>query len=460
MTEDSPNKVFCTAPWTHTYISPQSERRMCCASREEHMFQKQYIDASNDESTGKYKESGTIEDYLPVSLEEHWNSKYMRDIRLKLLAGEEIPQCAVCNDSILSQSTYRQWFTGFLFEDKIDECFDSTDETGHTTMPPISFDYRVSNLCNYKCRMCGEQLSSTWETEKRQHGHWSPENQPFMVPENKEIIQKFQKEVVEEEFWQAICSGVVEEIYWVGGEPLMYDIHWRAMDRLATDNNLHKVHLRYNSNLSRVRYGDNYLYDWLPQSKDWTMCASIDAIGDIGEYIRTGLVWDEWDKNFREGVALPGGHDKMLMDLTLTGPGLFGLRDLVNYALENDVKVETKNMFAFHPDIVFSFMSWPRHILDRIVNSLLDDLRPIVTPKQQTVINQLESILNTPTFQEQFPDTAEDQFFNGRQWQQTIADIRNDGYDGTLTIEEIYSADQELLDWYTRTDPQHNSRWR
>ena len=80
------------------------------------------------------------------------------------------------------------------------------------------------------------------------------------------------------------------------------------------------------------------------------MCASIDAIGDIGEYIRTGLVWDEWDKNFREGVALPaGGHDKMLMDLTLTGPGLFGLRDLVNYALENDVKVETKNMFAFIP---------------------------------------------------------------------------------------------------------------
>ena len=460
MTEDSPNKVFCTAPWTHTYISPQSERRMCCASREEHMFQKQYIDASNDESTGKYKESGTIEDYLPVSLEEHWNSKYMRDIRLKLLAGEEIPQCAVCNDSILSQSTYPSMVPGFLFEDKIDECFDSTDETGHTTMPPISFDYRVSNLCNYKCRMCGEQLSSTWETEKRQHGHWSPENQPFMVPENKEIIQKFQKEVVEEEFWQATCSGVVEEIYWVGGEPLMYDIHWRAMDRLATDNNLHKVHLRYNSNLSRVRYGDNYLYDWLPQSKDWTMCASIDAIGDIGEYIRTGLVWDEWDKNFREGVALPGGHDKMLMDLTLTGPGLFGLRDLVNYALENDVKVETKNMFAFHPDIVFSFMSWPRHILDRIVNSLLDDLRPIVTPKQQTVINQLESILNTPTFQEQFPDTAEDQFFNGRQWQQTIADIRNDGYDGTLTIEEIYSADQELLDWYTRTDPQHNSRWR
>ena len=140
-------------------------------------------------------------------------------------------------------------------------------------MEPISFDYRVSNLCNYKCRMCGEQLSSTWETEKRQHGHWTPESQPFMIPENKEIIQKFQKEVVEEEFWDSICRGIVEEIYWVGGEPLMYDIHWRAMNRLSDDDNLKHVHLRYNSNLSRVRYGQHYLYDWLPRAKDWTMCA-------------------------------------------------------------------------------------------------------------------------------------------------------------------------------------------
>ena len=106
MSPDSPNKTFCMAPWTHTYISPQSERRMCCASREEHMMQRQYIDASNDKSTGKYKEVGTIEDYKPVSLEEHWNSPYMKDIRKKLMAGETIPQCAVCNDSILSQSTY------------------------------------------------------------------------------------------------------------------------------------------------------------------------------------------------------------------------------------------------------------------------------------------------------------------------------------------------------------------
>jgi len=172
------------APWTHTYISPQSERRLCCASREEHSFQKQYIDSSNDSKYGKVTESKTaLDDYNPVSLKEHWNSSYMRDIRVKLMRGEEIPQCDVCNKDLLSVSTYRQWFTGNLFKDKIQQAFDSTDETGHTTMEPISFDYRFSNLCNFKCRMCGEQLSSSWETEKKVNGLWSPKNQSFMIPE-------------------------------------------------------------------------------------------------------------------------------------------------------------------------------------------------------------------------------------------------------------------------------------
>jgi hypothetical protein len=38
------NRTFCMAPWTHTYLSPQMERRLCCSSREESTNFKQYID--------------------------------------------------------------------------------------------------------------------------------------------------------------------------------------------------------------------------------------------------------------------------------------------------------------------------------------------------------------------------------------------------------------------------------
>ena len=87
----------------------------------------------------------------------------MKDIRKRMLAGKEIPQCAVCNGKLLNISIYRDYFTKTLFPHKVDEAFEKTDDSGRTEMPPISFDYRIKNLCNFKCRMCGDQLSSSWE---------------------------------------------------------------------------------------------------------------------------------------------------------------------------------------------------------------------------------------------------------------------------------------------------------
>jgi hypothetical protein len=445
LSPESPNKVFCMAPWTHTYISPQSERRLCCASREEHSFQKQYIDSSNDSKYGAVKESKTTLDaYNPVSLKEHWNSEYMKDIRRKLMAGEEIPQCDVCNKDLLSISSYRKWFTGNLFQHKIQEAFEKTDDTGYTTMEPISFDYRFSNLCNFKCRMCGEQLSSTWEAEKRINNLWSPQNQPFMVPEINEAMQKFTKDVVEAEFRDAVSRGIIEEMYWVGGEPLMYDIHWWTLEEMKRNGSAKNCYMRYNSNLSRVQFGQKNLYDYLPHYKDWLMCASIDGTGPIVEYIRTGIKWDVWLNNFKQGLQLPGGKDRMLLDLTITGPGMFSLKDMFDLSQELDVKIETKIMFAFHPDIMFTCMAWPREILNEMIDELLDYMTPRATHKQKTLIDTLESMKHRPTHAEAFPDTYQVAAKNGKNWLKKLDKLRGDKY----VIEHIYGKNKKLFEWW------------
>ena len=445
MDPESPNKVFCMAPWTHTYISPQSERRLCCASREEHSFQKQYIDATNDAKYGEIKESKTaLEDYSPVSLKEHWNSPYMRDIRVKLMRGEEIPQCDVCNKDLLSISSYRKWFTGNLFLNKIQEAFDNTDDTGYTTMEPISFDYRFSNLCNFKCRMCGEQLSSTWESEKKINNLWSPDDQPFMIPEIKDAMKTFQDDVVEVEFRDAVSRGIVEECYWVGGEPLMYDVHWWALEEMISNGSAKNCYMRYNSNLSRVQFGNKNLYYYLPHFKDWLMCASIDGTGKIGEYIRTGLKWDEWLKNFKQGLELPNGQHRMMIDLTITGPGMFSLKDLFDLSQELDVRIETKIMFAFHPDIMFTPLSWPRDILNEMIDELLAYMEPKSTDRQRTLVDTLKSMKDRQTHEEAFPDTYKTAALNGKNWLKRLEEIRKDTY----TIEDIYSENKNLSDWW------------
>lgn len=446
--KDSKNKVFCMAPWTHTYISPQSERRLCCASREEHSFQKQYIDSTNDEKYGEVKESGTsLDAYKPVSLKEHWNSEYMKDIRVKLMRGEEIPQCDVCNKNLLMEGySYRGWFTGSLFKDKIQEAFDKTDDTGYTTMEPISFDYRFSNLCNFKCRMCGEQLSSTWETEKKVHDLWTPKNQPFMVPEIKSAMKTFQEEVVEVEFRDAVSRGIVEEMYWVGGEPLMYDIHWWTLEEMLKNGSNKNCYMRYNSNLSRVQFGQKNLYDYLPLYKDWMMCASIDGTGEIVEYIRTGIKWDKWLENFKKGLELPGGKDKMILDLTLTAPGMFSLKELFDLSIELDVKIETKTTFGFHPDIMWTPLSWPREILNEMVDDILAYITPRATWKQQTLIGNLEALKNSrKTHEEEWPDTYKQAALNGKNWVKRLESIRGDT---DVTLRSIYSRNPKLLQWW------------
>ena len=90
--------TLCMAPWVHTYLSPQTERRMCCASREPAQSFKQYIDT----------ESGTGV-YDPQSLDEWWNSEHMKSVRVRMMAGKTLPECEVCNNKLLNTDVYRSY---------------------------------------------------------------------------------------------------------------------------------------------------------------------------------------------------------------------------------------------------------------------------------------------------------------------------------------------------------------
>ena len=382
-------ETLCMAPWTHTYLSPQTERRMCCASREPAQNFRQYIDTSA--GTGRY---------IPISLDDHWNSEHMRSVRRRMLAGETLPECEVCNDKLLNTDVYRTYFW-HLFKHKYAEVLASTDADGATTMKPVSWDYRFSNLCNFKCRTCGDMLSSAWETEQRQHNmiDWTNPKNNWMVPEIKQQITQFQDTQIEAEFAQAVAEHRVEEVYWVGGEPLMYEQHWRYMKQIVDQDDGGLVYARYNTNLSRVQYRGIDLYsDILDHIRDWQICASIDGTGAIGEYIRTGLSWPVFLENFKQGLSHARHSRQMRLDFTLTLPGMFEVENIARVAQELGVDVLAKVIFSFTPDIVMSPLALPREIL----HPWIDELLPVTSGALHSVLAQLKT---RPTFAEQWPDT-------------------------------------------------------
>lgn len=358
------NRTFCMAPWTHTYISPQMERRLCCASREDSTNFKQYIDTFNP----NVKNDGIN----LFTLEEHWNSEYMRAVRLKLLAGEEIPQCAVCNHKLLNEQVYRQHFN-WLYKDLVDEAFDSTDATGATTMQVQSFDYRFNNLCNFKCRMCGDMLSSSWETENKANGKGDYEQYRIWGRRDiKEKIERFHDEHIVKEFRSAVEERRITELYWCGGEPLMWQIHWEAMSRIIELGYADRVLARYNSNMSRIDYyGQNLFQDILHHYPNFQICASIDGTGEIGEYIRSGLKYNEWLKNIKTGLPyIDYVHKKIQLDLTITLPGLFDLENMVHLSNETGLELLTKQVFNFSPDNAMSPLFMPYDLMKEILEDV------------------------------------------------------------------------------------------
>ena len=423
------------APWVHSFLSPQGERRLCCTSREEHTFQKQYIDIDVDKEPQ--------ENFSPTTLAEHWNSDYMKNIRKSLMQGDRIPQCEVCNGTEFNSNSYRNWFNS-RYAHYVDSVFENTVD-GATTLPVISFDYRFSNLCNFKCRMCGEQLSSSWEAEVRKHdGDMSNPHRAFMRPEIKAAMQQFQHNVAEVEFLDAIDRGIVEEIYWTGGEPLMFDIHWKTMQRLVDSGNSKNCVVRYNTNLSKITYQSKSLYDYLRHFKDWQICASIDGVGKNVEMMRKGIEWEVWLKNFKEGVALENGHDRMIVDLTITGPGLFSLKELFDIAVELDVRIETKIIFAFHPNKILSPFAWPRAILDGYLIDLINYIEPRATHKQQGLLDVLRNMMSTPNFEQRWPDQYLSGLKQGKRTQLRLDTIRKEQY----TLADVFAKDDSLFQWW------------
>jgi hypothetical protein len=358
-----------------------------------------------------------------------------------MMAGETLPECAVCNDKLLNTDVYRTYFNQ-LFGHKYPDVVANTAPDGTTTLKPVSWDYRFTNLCNFKCRTCGDMLSSAWESEQRTHNmiNWANPKNNWMRPEVKQQITQFQDTQIEAEFAQAVEEHRVEEVYWVGGEPLMYEQHWRYMRRIIELGDGKNVYARYNTNLSRVNFGGHNLFgDVLAHLRDWQVCASLDGTGRTGEYIRTGLDYSTYLLNFQQGLEYVTNPRQLRIDFTLTLPGLTEVLRIQQLAEELGVDVLAKVIFSFTPDIILSPLALPRHILDRTVDRIVHDLRPGAL---RDVVLQLKT---RPTFIEQWSHSeAAAAAVTGKQRVLQLERIRKDSY----TLSDILAQEPDIKEWY------------
>jgi hypothetical protein len=222
----------------------------------------------------------------------------------------------------------------------------------------------------------------------------------------------------------------------------MYEQHWRYMTRIIELGDGQRVYARYNSNLSRIDYNHiNLFRDILANLRDWQMCASLDGTGKIGEYIRTGLKYNEWLANFKEGMKHARHPRQMRIDFTLTLPGMFEVENIMKLSEELGAGVLAKVIFAFSPNIIMSPLALPRHLLD----PWLDELETVASGAMLDILTQLRV---RPTFEEQWPDTYQQGLVEGKRRMLQLESIRNQ----PITMQEILAARPDVLTWWNQIE--------
>jgi organic radical activating enzyme len=163
----------------------------------------------------------------------------------------------------------------------------------------IAFD----RTCQFACSYCNPAFSSTWVKDIKRNGsytglvsdgrnhftHAHESSQLYRYGETNPYVEAFFQ------WWESDLHRTLDELRITGGEPLMSADTWRLIEWFKTNKGKSTTRLAINSNLGTDVDLDRLLSSTAGMEID--LYTSNEAVGTQAEYIRDGLVWDDWANN-------------------------------------------------------------------------------------------------------------------------------------------------------------------
>lgn len=258
------SKVFCMFPWTHLNATPKGDIYPCC---------------SNDYTMPM----GNTAD---MTLEEAFNTDYMKQLRLNMLAGKPSKICTFCyNHEQASPHSFRTYSLDH-FKKYFDDAMSMTHTDGTVDQFKMRyFDIRFSNICNFKCRTCGTEFSSQWAMEDKKT--YNPDGPIIIHVDNQKgrVLQEVLEHVEH-----------IDLAYFAGGEPLITQEHYVILEELIRQGRTNTV-LRYNTNASTLNYKHYDIVELWKHFDRVEVSCSIDHYGERAELMRHGTNWEKIKQN-------------------------------------------------------------------------------------------------------------------------------------------------------------------
>lgn len=169
MSKIDPN-YFCIVPFVQLNTRGKGDARICCNISDLNFGIPKDL-TLNDLNKTNYSPQTEVFDLNHDSIDDFWNSKFLKDFRMKMLNGEQINQCRYCYSAEKSGLTSRRTNKNKKFFKFYESVFDNIYKNGgHISQKPKLWEVRLSTKCNLSCVICGPNLSTKIEKEYKKWG--------------------------------------------------------------------------------------------------------------------------------------------------------------------------------------------------------------------------------------------------------------------------------------------------
>ncbi len=325
----------CPLPWTHLEVDVNGGASPCCL----------------------YKGSVPNVKVYENSLHDIQNTEYMNQLRQQFKDGKRPKGCQSCWQEEEAGKTSKRMNSIYKMKKSLSNW--NTD-----SKPNLKFiDFKLGNVCNLKCRICGSWSSSKWAQEELDYGDnpvarknlkeggW-PKRNPQFFEDLKEDLRH------------------VEYFEFSGGEPFMIKDHFKILMYCVEKGFAKNIDVHYNTNGTQLPPPE--IFDLWNYFKRVEVAFSIDDIGPQFEYQRHPANWREVGANLVKWKQRSTPNMEFQICSTINFFNVFSLAKLMLWVRNFAPKFFYVNT-CFEP-VYFNIQTLPKQIKN-IVNARYSDLK-------------------------------------------------------------------------------------
>ncbi len=246
---------FCVMPFVHGFVTPNIVSPCCAYTNDIKLNSKQ----------------------------QYWTSEQLKGIQQNMLDNIRDDGCQICwKKEDRGFSSLRQ-HSNEIYAKELQDI-----KKGKLPENPMYLDLRLGNLCNLKCRMCISEWSSQIAGEILENP-----NEDWIDTPTQKVIG------LDDDTWETIEKWIpyVKRVFMTGGEPTIIKRNMDYIDKIIESNYAKEVELIFTTNATNI---NQKFIDKSKVFKSVSFNVSIDAVGELANYIRNPSDWKTIENNMQK----------------------------------------------------------------------------------------------------------------------------------------------------------------